>query len=102
MGICERCEKEMVTGGSCVAWQDNAIRFRMEKQGWGIENCPDCGVKSGGYHHAHCDIEECPDCGEQLISCSCDPNKKGKSKTWEIAHCPDCGRQFVRQRLAGI
>jgi hypothetical protein len=31
--------------------------------------CPDCGVNTGEYHTAFCDIERCPSCAGQLLMC---------------------------------
>lgn len=36
-----------------------------------IDTCPDCGVRSGGFHDLFCTKERGPYCGGQLISCDC-------------------------------
>jgi hypothetical protein len=36
-------------------------------------HCPDCGVRSGSYHHLSCELEICPNCGDQLVECECTP-----------------------------
>jgi hypothetical protein len=42
----------------------------------GINNCHDCNVQPGGFHHPGCDMERCPRCGAQLISCGCIPEEE--------------------------
>lgn len=41
------------------------------------DNCRDCGVAKGNYHHDTCDQEECPVCARQLLSCECEEPPAG-------------------------
>lgn len=41
----------------------------------GNEQCHDCGVEAGGYHHPGCDMAECPFCGGQYLACGCRTNE---------------------------
>lgn len=70
---CEDCKTEMVPGGKCT------VKFYQLKNNKKIKrllyndpdgnNCHDCNVASGSYHHSGCDWEKCPNCGIQMISC---------------------------------
>lgn len=77
--VCDDCGAHQHTGESCIAgWVEHEgvryLRIRYgdpgEKRGVEIpEQCHDCGVKLGGYHHLYCDNEVCPVCGDQLLYC---------------------------------
>lgn len=87
MGTCTFCEREMEAAESCTknvilypptdgnsskTWRF-AVPFGDERRGitddidLGGQDCTDCGVSVGGYHHPGCDIEESPDSGKQLL-----------------------------------
>jgi hypothetical protein len=38
------------------------------------ENCRDCGVAKGGFHHEFCCMEDCPLGDGQLLSCAHGPH----------------------------
>jgi hypothetical protein len=87
MAVCAHCSREMKAHVSCLGlpfeFLDAAtflpVRYGQEKRLWAevrghqppVEDCPDCRVPVGGYHHPGCDMEECPRCGGQAITCDC-------------------------------
>ena len=67
--ICRFCNKDMEVATSCVKVPIKGL----DPLPWqGLEPCPDCNTKQGGYHHPGCDTERCPGCGGQAIGCICD------------------------------
>lgn len=51
------------------------------------QQCHDCGVSTGGYHHPGCDVEESPLTGEQLLM--------------EVVSMPDSARPYHARAQAG-
>lgn len=77
MAMCEDCEQDMETAGSCdvsrMAIGDRVVVRQRWRRARGEDptRCGDCGVEPGGWHHVGCDLEPCSLCRGQLISCSC-------------------------------
>lgn len=79
MTLCLTCKRYVMDADSCTAdgirFPDGeslaAVPFGEESADEGADQCPDCGVDRGGYHHPGCDVAECPRCGEPLVSCGC-------------------------------
>ena len=79
MAICETCGRSMPTALSCtrdkITFADGATFARLPYMSEdGREQCPDCGVWPGGFHHISrdghgCDVEVCPRCGKQMLMC---------------------------------
>lgn len=76
MAKCNWCNQEMLdpeiktcTGNLAVPFPDKAVRLSVKYDG--PDQCHDCNIQPGGYHHPGCDVEVCPKCGGQLISCGC-------------------------------
>lgn len=72
---CE-CGVEMAPGSECKAVEIGSKRIGMKTRipydGRLGENCPDCGVRTGGLHHLGCDQVRCPFCHGQESFCDCD------------------------------
>lgn len=70
---CRICQKPMDQGGGCspthVEGKDGKTYERIRHTG--PDNCGDCSVAPGQFHHEHCDIEVCPICRGQMYSCDC-------------------------------
>jgi hypothetical protein len=82
MAKCGVCNREMMAAPSCNpipiifgGERRDPIPYGKEKRALSgsskKENCGDCNVQIGGYHHQYCDMAECPFCHGQLISCEC-------------------------------
>jgi hypothetical protein len=82
MAACDLCLTDMLLGTSCqvaafasrAGVEIEAVRFAPPLQTLHSAAgacCPDCWVKPGGYHHAHCARATCPACHGQLLSCGC-------------------------------
>ncbi len=79
MAICKTCGRLMPSALSCtqttVTFPDGATFDRLPYIAEdGREQCPDCRVLAGGFHHSApsghgCDQEKCPRCGGQLLMC---------------------------------
>jgi hypothetical protein len=90
MAKCDWCRQEMLDVNSCT------IEFVHFPDGqpmpsivyYARDNCHDCNVKPGGYHHPGCDMEICPKCGGQLISCGCpdDDEDENEEMDWAEQH----------------
>lgn len=88
--ICKYCKKDMSEAKSCIMVvvcngdEYAPIKYGDEESDWGadIQNCHDCGVQKGGYHHPGCDVERCPICGGQLISCGCLSDDEEDGHNW--------------------
>lgn len=50
-----------------------------------LDECDDCLVKPGEYHHAGCSLEPCPRCRTPLRRCGCFAG--GRSASAQIAEC---------------
>lgn len=74
----------METGQGCLVSEltiDHGLLHRVplgnEGEEWWMgttppTRCHDCGVTTGGVHHAMCDMEMYPACGDQLLGCDCE------------------------------
>lgn len=78
-GVCPWCRKPMDYGVGCSierlevnGVKKNRIPFGDEPHGRNREECPDCRVERGQFHHEGCDWEVCPFDGKQLLSCPYD------------------------------
>jgi hypothetical protein len=79
MAVCSWCHGEMKLANSCTvnAFHKQGRRFHMVPFGdepdgrTRGDQCGDCGVRRGGWHHPGCDLQQCPSCGGQLLSCGC-------------------------------
>ena len=82
MSACKTCGREMRFKLSCVISPiDMKEGPPMAQVPYGKETrypgppptneCHDCMVPVGGYHHPGCDYEECPKCHRQIIGCGC-------------------------------
>lgn len=81
MTICTYCERDMSNTPTCqptiIPTADGDLqptRYGSELHDRGASagnQCGDCGVQPGGYHHPNCDLEECPRCLGQMLSCGC-------------------------------
>lgn len=78
--VCKACDREMVDGGRCdtsILFVEGNIDRPVTRIPYfqvsvdGQDDCPDCGVAVGEYHHPGCDMEKCRHCKQQLISCDC-------------------------------
>ncbi len=85
MAICRWCEGEMIEVVGCNTgtfnFKDNPlvprIPFGMEEFLDGqlrcsVEQCHECLVLTGHFHHPGCNTEECPVCGKQVMACNCE------------------------------
>lgn len=69
---CSWCDKEMKEGQNCdgnimVEYPDGSVMLSIPSS----DDCHDCNVNAGQFHHPGCDMERCPKCNGQLISCGC-------------------------------
>jgi hypothetical protein len=92
MAVCGWCNGEMTTALSCVVstFHRNGRRFHMVPFGdepgrTSRDQCGDCGVNRGGWHHPGCDLQQCPACGRQLISCGCWFDEDGPDEGLSLA-----------------
>ncbi len=79
MALCTYCKQDMAdeATGTCTEsgsriseiLGEAPIPFGEERDTPESERCPDCNIRTGGFHHPDCDTEECPLCHEQLIAC---------------------------------
>ena len=96
MAICDWCGEEMMEADSCITEEGlniqtpdgvqnfSPVKFGEESRFSSTlelgsftplepnDQCPDCNVKIGGYHHPGCDVEECPYCRRQMLSHDCE------------------------------
>jgi hypothetical protein len=73
------CGREMVPGGGCAANFETPKVPRIPHGGNAGQNCGDCNVAPGNFHHVGCDCERCAFCGiGQAIWCDC--------YEWQKAH----------------
>ena len=72
MTTCTFCNNEMTTGASCTVetLHLGGMPFDVAPHR-GRDECGDCGVAPGGFHHIGCDMQGCPRCGGQLLMCGC-------------------------------
>lgn len=70
-GRCRLCKKIMNRAKGCDVKTVfcNGKQFTRIKA---VEDCDECGAKTGHYHHYGCDQEVCPSCRQQLLSCGCE------------------------------
>jgi hypothetical protein len=93
MAVCSWCLGEMNTANSCTvnAFHRKGHRFHMVPFGdepngrTSGDQCGDCGVNRGGWHHPGCDLQQCPACGRQLISCGCWFDEDGPDESLSLA-----------------
>ena len=92
MAVCSWCHGEMLTAISCnvVAFHRKGRRFDLipygAERGWQstADQCGDCGVIRGGFHHPGCDLQDCPACGGQLLSCGCRFDEDGPESSLSL------------------
>lgn len=84
--ICQWCQQDMQSPDTrtCTLghYDDyvghgsvDRIRYGLERGSHALmpdEQCHDCNVYAGGYHHPGCDVEQCPICFGQVIACDCE------------------------------
>ncbi len=68
---CALCGLAMTPESSCFPGAGR-VPFGSERPpAFEGEQCHDCFVARGAFHHYGCDSEECPNCGGQLLACDC-------------------------------
>ncbi len=82
MAICPDCHGSVPDTGTCTREHFELgdklvprIRYGDERRPPTFyshnEQCDDCGVEIGGFHHRDCAIEQCPRCGDYATVCYC-------------------------------
>lgn len=72
MTICQFCRKDKEVVHNCQ-WAENygvligSVTYNAIPNG--PEECIECGVGPGQYHHPGCSHEICPSCGGILMDC---------------------------------
>jgi len=84
--VCEVCDQPMSPNNGCTMRYStiNGKTYERIKNGdidGDEQNCPECHVGIGQYHHIDCDLEVCPCCFSFLNYCECDLDS-----TFEFPH----------------